>query len=73
MTASQAPAVSLSLSHFELYARNAAAMEDFYTRYLGFAVTDRGDGDRNLARNGSDYFRQDTATCRFSPACRALD
>ncbi len=45
MAASQIPAVSLSLSHLELYVSDAAAMEEFYTRYLGFVVTDRGQGD----------------------------
>jgi catechol 2,3-dioxygenase len=35
------------LSHFEIRVRDLAAMEDFYTRVLGFAVTDRsGDGRR---------------------------
>lgn len=33
---------SLSLSHFELRARDLARMENFYTRVLGFLVTDRG-------------------------------
>jgi len=58
MAASQSPAVSLSLSHFELYARDAAAMEGFYTRYLGFVVTDRGQGDAAmvfLSRNPREH------------------
>ncbi|HVJ23513.1 MAG TPA: VOC family protein, partial [Burkholderiales bacterium] len=31
-----------SFSHMGLYVTDAARMEDFYTRVLGFAVTDRG-------------------------------
>ena len=31
-----------SFSHVGLYVTDAARMEDFYTRVLGFAVTDRG-------------------------------
>ena len=58
MNVTQAPAVSLSLSHFELYVQDAAAMEDFYTRYLGFVVTDRGEGDAAmvfLSRNPHEH------------------
>jgi catechol 2,3-dioxygenase len=32
-----------SFSHMGLFVGDAARMEDFYTRVLGFAVTDRGD------------------------------
>jgi catechol-2,3-dioxygenase len=32
----------LSFSHIGIYVSDAARMEDFYTRVLGFAVTDRG-------------------------------
>jgi catechol-2,3-dioxygenase len=35
---------NISLSHFELFVDDAACMEEFYTRYLGFVVTDRGEG-----------------------------
>jgi catechol 2,3-dioxygenase len=35
---------NIALSHFELYVRDTAVMEAFYTRYLGFDVTDRGSG-----------------------------
>src|SRR5688500_18513139 len=31
-----------SFSHMGMYVTDAARMEDFYTRVLGFAVTDRG-------------------------------
>lgn len=58
MTVSQTPAVSLSLSHFELYVHDAAAMEAFYTHYLGFVVTDRGRGDEAmifLSRNPEEH------------------
>jgi catechol-2,3-dioxygenase len=33
---------SLAFSHMGLYVRDLAAMEDFYSRVLGFTVTDRG-------------------------------
>ena len=36
--------IDLLLSHLELYARDIGRMEDFYTRCLGFVVTDRGAG-----------------------------
>lgn len=48
----------LSLSHFELYVENLEAMQDFYTRYLGFVVTDRGagpDGLVFLSRNPREH------------------
>ena len=32
----------LSFSHFGMFVTDVARMEDFYTRVLGFAVTDRG-------------------------------
>jgi catechol-2,3-dioxygenase len=32
----------LSFSHIGIYVTDAARMEDFYTRVLGFSVTDRG-------------------------------
>jgi catechol 2,3-dioxygenase-like lactoylglutathione lyase family enzyme len=32
----------LQFSHFGMYVTDIARMEDFYTRVLGFAVTDRG-------------------------------
>ena len=34
---------SLAFSHMGLYVTDLARMEDFYTRLLGFTVTDRGD------------------------------
>jgi catechol-2,3-dioxygenase len=33
---------AFSFSHMGLYVTDAARMEDFYTRVMGFAVTDRG-------------------------------
>jgi catechol 2,3-dioxygenase-like lactoylglutathione lyase family enzyme len=33
---------SLTISHVGLYVKDVAAMVDFYTRVLGFAVSDRG-------------------------------
>jgi len=41
MTASAKPA--LAFSHLGIFVSDIAAMEDFYTRVLGFTVTDRGD------------------------------
>ncbi|MCC7487693.1 MAG: VOC family protein [Burkholderiales bacterium] len=35
-------AYSLTLSHVGLFVRDIARMVDFYTRFLGFAVSDRG-------------------------------
>jgi len=35
--------MSIALSHVEIRARDLALMEDFYTRVLGFVVTDRGE------------------------------
>ena len=37
------PVPALSFSHFGMFVTDVARMEDFYTRLLGFAVTDRGD------------------------------
>ncbi len=38
----------IRLSHFELYVGDVACMEDFYTRHLGFVVTDRGQGEQAM-------------------------
>lgn len=49
---------NIYLSHFELYVDNVASMEDFYTRYLGFVVTDRGKGENAmifLSRNPDEH------------------
>ena len=40
-----APVPGLSFSHLGIFVADLAAMEDFYTRVLGFTVTDRGDLD----------------------------
>ncbi|MBS7660898.1 VOC family protein [Pseudomonas lalucatii] len=48
----------LALSHFELYVRDAARMEAFYTACLGFIVTDRGAGADAmvfLSRNAGEH------------------
>src|SRR5262249_47310106 len=34
--------VQLSMSHIGIYVHDVPKMEDFYTRVLGFTVTDRG-------------------------------
>ncbi len=36
-------APGLAFSHIGIYVQNLALMEDFYSRVLGFTVTDRGD------------------------------
>ena len=36
---------ALSFSHFGFYVRDLERMADFYTRVLGFAISDRGDLD----------------------------
>jgi len=41
MTSSLVP--SLAFSHMGIFVTDVARMEDFYTRVLGFTVTDRGD------------------------------
>ena len=49
---------NLSLSHFEIYVDNVANMEKFYTRCLGFVVTDRGEGENGMvfmSRNPSEH------------------
>ncbi len=52
------PPPNMTLSHFELYVRDAARMEAFYTRHLGFVVTDRGSGPDALvflSRNPDEH------------------
>lgn len=39
---------NLTLSHFEINVSDATGMGDFYSRVLGFVVTDRGEGPRGL-------------------------
>jgi catechol 2,3-dioxygenase len=46
------------LSHFELFVRDLVGMEEFYTRNLGFVVTDRGAGENGmvfLSRNPDEH------------------
>ena len=38
----QSQRVPLSMSHIGLYVHDLPQMEDFYTRVMGFTVTDRG-------------------------------
>lgn len=48
----------LSLSHFELNVDDAENMADFYTRVMGFIVTDRGAGSGGmifLSRNAQEH------------------
>jgi catechol-2,3-dioxygenase len=49
---------SIALSHFELYVNDVVSMEAFYTRYLGFVVTDRGAGTTGMvfmSRNPGEH------------------
>lgn len=49
---------NIYLSHFELYVHDVVSMEEFYTRYLGFVVTDRGEGNNGmvfLSRNPDEH------------------
>ena len=59
MNSSESPSFpNISLSHFEIYVDDVAIVEDFYTRHLGFVVTDRGEGENGmvfLSRNPSEH------------------
>lgn len=44
------PVPKLSFSHVGLFVSDVARMEDFYTRVLGFTVTDRGELDTARGR-----------------------
>jgi len=49
---------NITLSHFELFVDDADSMEGFYTRCLGFVVTDRGAGKNAmvfLSRNPDEH------------------
>ena len=48
-----------SFSHVGLYVTDAARMEDFYTRVLGFAVTDRGSLETTQGRVGLVFLSRD--------------
>lgn len=48
----------IALAHFELFVRDLAQMERFYTEALGFEVTDRGTGTGGLvflSRNPAEH------------------
>ncbi len=52
------PLPDITLSHFEIYVRDLESMKQFYTRYLGFVVTDSGeakDGMVFLSRNPDEH------------------
>lgn len=64
---------NLTLSHFELYVRDLERMEAFYTRRLGFVVTDRGDGPDALvflSRNPDEHHQ---LVLNLQPSRRASD
>lgn len=69
---SSAPVPELAFSHMGLYVRDLAAMEDFYTRVLGFTVTDRGNlGPVQLvflSRNPAEHHQVVLATGRPAEA-----
>ncbi|PKI15963.1 VOC family protein [Colwellia sp. 12G3] len=49
---------NMLLSHVELYIQDVISMEKFYTEYLGFVVTDRGQGPNGmifLSRNPKEH------------------
>lgn len=49
---------AIALSHFELYVNDVECMAAFYTRYLGFVITDRGAGSAGmvfLSRNPGEH------------------
>lgn len=49
---------SIVLSHVELYVRDVMVMEHFYTKFLGFVVTDRGAEEGGLvflSRNPNEH------------------
>jgi catechol-2,3-dioxygenase len=55
---SKSPLPVISLSHFELYVDDINQMHEFYTGYLGFVVTDRGQGPNGmvfLSRNPEEH------------------
>ncbi len=54
---SQAP--TISFSHIGIYVRDIARMEAFYTRFLGFTVTDRGDLDTPRGKVGLVFLSRD--------------
>ena len=49
----------LSFSHFGFFVRDIPGMEDFYTRVLGFAVTDRGELDTPRGRVSLVFMTRD--------------
>ena len=67
-TSTTRPAPNLAFSHMGLSVRDIAKMEDFYTRVLGFTVTDRGTaggmGLVFLSRNPLDHHQIVLATGR---------
>jgi catechol 2,3-dioxygenase len=62
----------LAFSHLGIYVRDAELMEDFYSRVLGFTVTDRGLlGDANLvflSRNPAEHHQVVLASGRPAEA-----
>ena len=53
------PRPVLSFSHFGFFVRDIPGMEDFYTRVLGFAVTDRGELDTPRGRVSLVFMTRD--------------
>jgi catechol 2,3-dioxygenase-like lactoylglutathione lyase family enzyme len=49
----------VAFSHLGLYVRELAAMEDFYSRVMGFTVTDRGELDSPAGRVSLVFLSRD--------------
>lgn len=49
----------LAFSHFGFYVRDLQGMEDFYTRVMGFTVSDRGDLDTPRGRVSLVFMTRD--------------
>lgn len=68
MTAAVKPPANLKFSHMGLSVMDIAKMEDFYTRVLGFTVTDRGNAGGMdlvfLSRDPNDHHQIVLATGR---------
>jgi catechol-2,3-dioxygenase len=57
----------LAFSHFGMFVADIARMEDFYTRVLGFTVTDRGDLETPRGRLFLVFLSRDPKDHHFNP------
>lgn len=66
---------NMLLSHIELYVQDVVQMTEFYTKRLGFVITDRGDGEQGmifLSRSPDEHHQivlnpRPSSTSRQSP------